>query len=276
MPVFYFIDGANLTSREMPEPDTEVVSGICWGRHDVLFTPAYWMTQYWIREEHCPTLAHRLGDTFEEEVVACLLGGHGLPAEVGIAAFNRLRDRRLLEPQNCSYEVLALHLKEPLNIRGKRLTYRFWAQKARYIAAALNSLDTEVLPMDSPLSLREYLMGLPGIGPKTASWIVRNWLGSNSVAILDIHVIRAGLLMGLFSPTDRVDKDYFKMEHRFLGFANALNVEASHLDALLWDQMRSTPKIVSACLTRNQHPEASAMESRSWQRRSRMYQPTLL
>ncbi|MGK7863061.1 hypothetical protein [Falsiroseomonas sp. E2-1-a4] len=70
-------------------------------------------------------------------------------------------------------------------------------------------------------------MRLNGIGPTTASWIARNWLGAASVAILDIHVIRAGQLIGLFEQEVRLPRDYFGMERRFLDFAEA--VGAGHM-----------------------------------------------
>jgi hypothetical protein len=60
-----------------------------------------------------------------------------------------------------------------------------------------------------------------------ASWIVRNWLGSNDVAILDIHVIRAGKRMGLFSTIGRVEQHYLKMERRVLDLAVAMIVPAT-------------------------------------------------
>ena len=91
-------------------------------------------------------------------------------------------------------------------------------------------------------------MQLPGIGPKTASWAVRNWLESDEVAILDIHVIRAGILMKIFSPNHRPERNYLAMERRFLDLAMALNAKAGNLDALIWQQMRSTPLIVNTCL----------------------------
>ena len=91
-------------------------------------------------------------------------------------------------------------------------------------------------------------MTLPGVGPKTASWIVRNWLGSDQVAILDIHVVRAGLLMNLFSPEDDVSKDYPCMEAKFISFSQALGVPTSDLDALIWWMMRTTPKLVRRLL----------------------------
>jgi thermostable 8-oxoguanine DNA glycosylase len=81
-------------------------------------------------------------------------------------------------------------------------------------------------------------MELPGIGPKTASWIARNWLGTDEVAILDVHVLRAGTMMGLFPKNYRMPRDYVFLEERFLALANALNVKASFLDAIIWREMR--------------------------------------
>ena len=86
MQVFYFLKGDQVVERYLAAPEVCVVPGVPWGRPDVLFTAAYWLTQYWMREDDFPNRCHRLGQTFQEEVVACLLGGHGIPAEVGLAA----------------------------------------------------------------------------------------------------------------------------------------------------------------------------------------------
>jgi N-glycosylase/DNA lyase len=276
MPIFYLLKGDALIEREVPPPEATLVPGVCWGRPDVLFTPAYWMTQYWMNEEGFDTFRHRLGETFEEEVVACLLGGHGIPAEVGIHAFHRLRNRDLIGTSHHDPAGIAESLREPLIIDGRSVRYRFWSQKARYISAALNFLHQESLPMEFPVLLRNTLMKLPGIGPKTASWIVRNWCGSDEVAILDIHVIRAGILMKLFSTKDRPERNYLDMERRFLNLAHAINTSAANLDALIWQQMRSTPRIVNACMqegTASSDDDSST--ARSGKRRATPYQLTL-
>jgi N-glycosylase/DNA lyase len=130
--------------------------------------------------------------------------------------------------------------------------------------------------MEFPVRLRNLLMKLPGIGPKTASWIVRNWCGSDEVAILDIHVIRAGILMKLFSTKDRPERNYLDMERRFLDLANALNTSAANLDALIWQQMRSTPRIVNACMQEGTVSSGSdSPNARSGKRRATPYQLTL-
>jgi thermostable 8-oxoguanine DNA glycosylase len=245
MPIFYYLKDDEMVQREVPSPEETVVPQVVWGRPDVLFTPAYWMTQYWMREGELPQRSHAIGQTIEEEVVACLLGGHGVPAEIGIAAFERLRTRGLISAQAHTVDTFSTNLREPLTVSGRKVTYRFWAQKAKYLAIALQTIKEQPMPRESARQMRLYLMRLPGVGPKTASWIVRNWLNSNDVAILDIHVIRAGQLMNLFSTSERVETHYFEMEQRFLHLASAIGIPPSDLDALIWSEMRRTPRIVA-------------------------------
>jgi N-glycosylase/DNA lyase len=262
MAVFYILDNEKLVARAIPDADDTVLPGVRWGRPDILFTPAYWMTQYWMHFDGIPEPRHRLGETLEEEIVACLLGGYGIPAETGIAAFQHLKRAGIFHSSETSPSEIATLLRTPLTVDGRAVVYRFWAQKARYIAAALNQVN-ELNEPQTPISLRDRLMEFPGVGPKTASWIVRNWSGSDEVAILDIHIVRAGLLMNLFSQTDHVERNYREMEQRFLKFSAALNVATSHLDALIWHKMRSTPQIVSICLDRTRSKEGSIRRDRN-------------
>jgi N-glycosylase/DNA lyase len=181
MPLFAYLDGKAIVECTVPKPDTEVLQGVPWGLPEAIFTSAYWMTQFWMHRSHSPARSYRLGATFEEEVVGCLLGGYGIPAEVGLAAFERLRDRGLIFPPSADSAVIAQHLREPLFIAGRKVTYRFWRQKAGYIARTLQILNERPADHSSPLNLRDYLLHLPGIGLKTASWIVRNWLAADVV-----------------------------------------------------------------------------------------------
>lgn len=188
-------------------------------------------------ESHGLYRQHKLGRDFAEEVIACLLGGFGMPAELGIAAFNRLTDRGLVS-HGVSEDAIRCALLEPLEIRGKFVRYRYPHQKARYVASALRRLSCECPPTHSAIAFRDWLLSFDGIGLKTASWVARNYLGSDEVAVLDIHIIRAGLLAGVFDRTDRVEKRYLEMERRLVDFAKALGLKLSFLDALIWDEMR--------------------------------------
>jgi thermostable 8-oxoguanine DNA glycosylase len=91
-------------------------------------------------------------------------------------------------------------------------------------------------------------MSFRGIGPKTASWIVRNWYDSDDVAILDVHIVRAGQIAGVFPRTAALPRDYYVLEDLFLRFARAIEVRPSALDAKMWSQMRQAGKLAHGLL----------------------------
>jgi N-glycosylase/DNA lyase len=146
-----------------------------------------------------------------------------------------LRRKRSSRPS--AEEIRAL-LREPVLVGGKPKRYRFPNQRAARLTEALRIVEESPPCPDDPLRFRRDLMTIPGIGPKTASWITRNWLGCDQVAILDIHIIRAGLIIGLFGMHQKVERDYEAMEVRFLAFAKAIDVRPSLLDAVMWRSMR--------------------------------------
>jgi thermostable 8-oxoguanine DNA glycosylase len=135
-------------------------------------------------------------------------------------------------------------LSSPLDVQGRQIRYRFAPQRSDYVSSALVKLSEIEAPIDDDLAFRQWLLDFRGIGPKTASWITRNWLNSEKVAIIDIHIQRAGLLMGLFKTDESPARNYFKMEERFLAFANNIGVRASLLDALIWRQMKDAGSMV--------------------------------
>ncbi len=126
-------------------------------------------------------------------------------------------------------------------IDGRQVRYRFAKQKARYLSAALKQLSAERPPLSSGKELRDWLLVIPGIGYKTASWVARNWLDADDVAILDIHILRAGLLGKFFESSLTVERNYLELEEQFIRFSKGLGVRASELDALMWLEMMSSP-----------------------------------
>ena len=226
-------------SLELPDPDDEVMPGVRWGAFDEMMTPAYWRGQAWQHEALGTYASLRLGRTLAEETAACLLGGYGMPAELGLGAYARLRADGLLEGTP-SQAVLEQRLSEPFFTQGRFRRYRFPRQKARYLAACLSALNGFDEP-ENDVDLRGALAALPGIGPKTASWIVRNYRASDCVAVLDIHIIRAGRHVGLFERDHTPERHYLELEVEFLAFAAALPTAAGMLDGLMWDYMRRMP-----------------------------------
>jgi len=207
-----------------------------WGHPHELGTAAYWMAQTRLAP---PPGHYALGDTLAEEIAACLLGGHGIPADIGLAAYRILRDAGLLAPPARTVEDYHELLATPIAVIGRprAVRYRFARQRAERLAGALAILERSAPPTE-PLALRGWLTELPGIGPKTASWIVRNHCASNEVAIIDIHVHRAGVAAGFFSRSWRLPRDYGSFEQAFRAVAALADVSAAALDACIWDQMR--------------------------------------
>ena len=207
-----------------------------WGEPHELGTAAYWVEQTRSRQ---PSPDHRLGCSLAEETVACLLGGFGLPAEVGLAAFDRLRLAGLLsttKPPSAS-QVQAV-LEEPLQLasRARPVRYRFPRQRALRVSAALHFLSENAAPQDSR-DLRNWLLAVPGVGPKTASWITRNWAGVEDVAIIDVHIRRAGLAAGFFHPRWKLPHRYSTFEAAFAEVARLGGVSCAELDARIWQDL---------------------------------------
>jgi hypothetical protein len=224
----------------LPDPKEEVMPGLPWGRCDELFTPAFWKAQAWFNNTSIRTnRSLRIGRSLREEVGACLLGGYGILAETALAAFYRLRRRGFFDGDPPGPPEIRRSLSEPLVVNGRPRRYRFAEQKSRYLSAALQTLTQSHPPHLPHRAFRDWFLQLPGVGHKTASWITRNWLCSNEVAIVDIHVERACRLTGLFRPESAVPRDYLEMEARYLAFASAIEVEAAFLDAEIWRVMRS-------------------------------------
>lgn len=227
---------------ELPAPDTILMPGILWGALDSFPSPAYWHYQVISRSLTQRIPSTQLGRTLTEEVAACLLGGHGISAAVGIAAYEKLRRLGAFVGHPPDAGQLEGWLREPLTIGQRQVHYRFAAQKARYLAVALQRVP-DAPSFDSGRELRDWLMQLPGVGPKTASWVARNWLQADDVAILDVHILRVGRALGLFPWQWTVDRCYFDLEALFLQFSHAIDVRPSELDAVIWTELSSSPRL---------------------------------
>lgn len=223
-------------SFDMPPPVAELFPGVPWGRFDALFTPAYWAGQAWQHARAGTYAPGRLGRTLAEEVTACILCGHGMPSELGLSAFERMRALDLISHPE-SAEAIETALRAPFRFGARFRRYRFPRMKARALAAALPALRTMGEHPDDRVQ-RDALTRLPGVGLKTASWIVRNMRASNDVAIIDVHIVRAGRIAGFIDFGWTPSRNYSEMETAFLRFARALGVDAAVLDGLMWDHMR--------------------------------------
>ncbi len=232
----------------LPPPTAEALPGIPWCTVDAAFSVAAWALHAWrAHVERGASHRHALGRDLREEVAVCLLGGHGMPAELGLAAFARIRDAGMFDAATPTASAIETLLRTPLLVRGRTMHYRFPRTKARFLAAAFEKLSTEAAPADA-VALRDWLLAIPGIGPKTASWVVRNRLANAPVAILDVHVIRACQILGLFPMDVRLPREYATLERAFIRLAEVIGLPPGDVDAVMWSEMRQAPRTVSDAL----------------------------
>ena len=216
------------------------IRSVRWGQPWQFDTPAYWVSQ---AEMFHPVDNYRIGSSLAEEVAACILGGYGLPALVGVRAFETVRDAGLLD-QDRSVTAFELErvLRMPLLVGDRFVRYRFPRQRAYRVAAALEGLGGARPPAHG-VQLRDWLLRLPGVGLKTASWIARNHTGTDDVAIIDVHVLRAGQRAGVFDPSWTAARDYPRCEALFVAWARTGGVRTSVIDACIWHQLSTNGSI---------------------------------
>lgn len=207
-----------------------------WGQPHELGSAAFWIDQTCQRPVPSD---FRLGRTLREEVAACILGGYGLPAGIGLAAFRAVVQAGLLDDGNsATASDLELVLRQPLECgRTGAVQYRFPRQRATRLAAALEYLADSAAPLGG--DIRSWLLDCPGVGPKTAAWIIRNLGLSDEIAIVDVHVRRAGLAAGFFLPSWRLPRHYPWFEEAFCAVASLGGVSPGALDACIWDVLQS-------------------------------------
>ena len=85
MSTTYFIDECKKICELV-----ELLSDMDWNEAGRRFTKSYWEVQYHLDDTSLPDYC--LGSNLREEVVACLLGGYGLKAELGLLAFHRIKN----------------------------------------------------------------------------------------------------------------------------------------------------------------------------------------
>lgn len=220
------------------------VRTVAWGQEWQYCSPAYWaaITRERVAVRPPSTRPHRLADTLRGEVVACLLGGHGITYEMNVAAFEAISRAAVLDVVDANLEArIEEVLRLPLLFEGRARRYRYPTQRAKRVGAALRRLKQEEAPAE-PVIARQWLMTFVGVGPKTASWIVRNQYPDSDVAIIDIHVHRAAVKAGVFDPSWTPSRDYWTMEAAFLGWARYGAVTAADLDAVIWEEQAAAAR----------------------------------
>jgi thermostable 8-oxoguanine DNA glycosylase len=134
---------------------------------------------------------------------------------------------------------------DPRRADGRQRRYRFPNRKAALISAARrwvlgNSPLLERLEsIPSDRERREFMCGCPGMGPKTASWFLRNLGLGRDLAIIDVHVMRVLLSSGRLNYA-QAPYTYEIAEQAFLDWCRELGAAPPAFDLFVWEWERGS------------------------------------
>ena len=189
----------------------------------------------------------------EHELLFCLMGGFGVSYEHGLTASQIVWQ---LEPfseelEDCQlFDLISSALIRPQfgppKADGTLRRYRYPFQKASTIVKVRNwlrcnkPLHERLLEFGSCQERRVFLIGCPGIGMKTASWLLRNLGLGTELAIIDIHVYRALVEAGRIPISTRLPRDYGIAEKAFLEWCKELGAPPDAFDLFIWHRQRES------------------------------------
>ena len=187
----------------------------------------------------------------EDELLFCLLGGFGITYEHGRSASSIIRELRPFSDDWSDEELFKAILSallcpqfEPRRRDGSFRRYRFPKQRASTIVRArqwvhnFDPLDERLLQLGNPKERRRFLSECPGVGFKTASWLLRNLGLGGGLAIIDVHVLRALLKAKRISDDVGIPKDYEIAEEAFLAWCDELGAPSAAFDLFVWHWQR--------------------------------------
>lgn len=174
----------------------------------------------------------------DEEVFAelcfCLLTPQS-SAKTCWNAVTRLKEKNLL-----------LH-GTPQQLQPALNDVRFNDNKAQYIVQARNmfskdgnlKLKPRITSYYNPFELREWLVeNVKGLGYKEASHFMRNIGMGEEFAILDRHILRNIVQLGVIPeiPQTLTKKRYLEIEEKLRRFSKEIGIPMADLDLLLWSK----------------------------------------
>ncbi|WP_047150897.1 8-oxoguanine DNA glycosylase [Aneurinibacillus tyrosinisolvens] len=201
-------------------------------------------------------------ELLHNELFFCLLGGYGIPYELNQSAFEILRQKglfRLEYYQTFENQMVSILEREltmpqfsPRTQQGTFRRYRYPKAKARAIFKAAQWLlheNQRNLPailntIPEETARRTRIMECPGMGMKSASWLLRNIGYATSLAIIDVHILRFLTFYHFIPETYSPSKDYEKIENVFKMVCETANVPIDEGDLALWEWMHYNYRIL--------------------------------
>jgi N-glycosylase/DNA lyase len=133
---------------------------------------------------------------------------------------------------------------DPPRQDGSPRRYRYPRRKAHLIAQAAGwaiehrPLSQALLALDVEAARRSLLCECPGVGLKTASWLLRNVGLAQALAVVDVHMLRALAAAGRITEA-RLPRDYEAIEQRFLAWCDELSAPPAAFDLMIWEWQRA-------------------------------------
>jgi N-glycosylase/DNA lyase len=185
------------------------------------------------------------------ELVFCVLGGHAVSFELALSATDAVMG---LAPFHESWAESQLKQRvvdelstpqfEPRHKDGELRRHRFPIRKANLLIQARSwvlaqgELTQCLAAIADEDSRRKWLCECPGLGLKSASWLLRTTGLAANLAVLDVHVLRAMAEHSEFECV-RLPRDYTRLEQRFRDWCVELGTTVAALDLFLWQWERA-------------------------------------
>lgn len=201
-------------------------------------------------DEHC-------AKDFNDEFFFCLLGGYQITFELNKSCFETLKGKKLLQKKIFKKDFEDLVKTFELELEMKQfilkkdsapVKYRFPKKGAQKLALAgkwfhdeLNWSEKKLKSVDGKVA-RDLLCECPGVGLKTATWILRNSNIVSDLAILDVHIIRMMRNLKIIPHGLEPEKDYLEMEERYLAFCHGFKLNPAKFDLFLWEYSRGSDR----------------------------------
>ncbi|BFH60492.1 8-oxoguanine DNA glycosylase [Paenibacillus azoreducens] len=188
-----------------------------------------------------------------DEFFFVLLGGFGISYELNLSGLQILKkqgifnhkhyqeQKRLNLIEEKIREQFSIKQFSPTTSNGESRKYRYIESKPRTISKAgywlWKSCEWglyDKLENMNTIQSRIWLCSCPGIGMKSASWLLRNTGFSEDCAVFDVHIIRFLGYLGFSTPEPLTKKMYLNLEDTLRTVCNNVGVSLGKMDYLLW------------------------------------------
>lgn len=187
-----------------------------------------------------------------DEFFFVLLGGFGISYELNLSGLKILKQEDLFNKtfyqEKNKLSIIEEKIREqfskkqfsPATSNGQLRKYRYIETKPKTISNACYwlwencewDLHEKLQTLNS--ESRMWLCNCPGIGMKSASWLLRNTGFSDDCAVFDVHIIRFLGYLGFQTHEPLTEKIYLNLEDGLRKVCSNIGVSLGKMDYLLW------------------------------------------